>query len=529
MYEPFDNRNWLAPHDTGRDVVSEQLTRRAVAITIAVLSGLGVGVLALLLAGPQGTGRFLPFLPLALIALFLAVRYFEGAIVAVLLMSWSTVGSPAVAQGGSGGGEQRLFIVHIGLGLLLAIWLGRTLLAGRLEVYKTPVNAPMVCYFVLSAWSTLNSMLLPNTQVLLSSPKQYWQVNLLEILTRILAFGGVFLLANNLKGKYLKWAAWVLVIPGVVTFLNLVPFLPQARFIAFPHIWSMAILAAFTIADKTKWWVRVLCGGLTLTIFGLYFLKNTEWVSGWGGATAALAVLLFNVRPKLFWAGAAAVVLLVAVNFQYFYDKAYKDNFYGNGSTQYAERKGHMGTFENDRARMLRASFSYAAYFPLGIGLGNYRSYNKYFGRINVWNTTTFTSAHGTYAQTLTESGWPGFVAFMLILYASARALKAYWQALPPGWQKTYLSGTYAGVIGMFCASFNGDYLLPTYHNAGMISFGACVYTWYMIGISMAIARENGLDWDRLIGRTKTDRLIAPVYNRLDALPPVPNPGAENA
>jgi O-antigen ligase len=232
-----------------------------------------------------------------------------------------------------------------------------------------------------------------------------------------------------------------------------------------------------------------------------------------------LAVLTFTAQRKLFWAGVAVVAFVVGANFGYFYQKVYKDNFYGSGPTLDISRQGQMGTFENDRMRMLRASVRYASEFPLGIGLGNYRSYNKYFGRVNVWNTTTFTSAHGTYAQTLSETGWLGLICFLLLLYASARALRGYYRALPPGWEKTYLLGAYCGVIGVFCASFNGDYLFPTYHNGGIATFGACIYTWFMIGFGVAIARNAGLNWNQIIGRAAPEeRPVAPIYNRPDTL-----------
>ena len=50
-----------------------------------------------------------------------------------------------------------------------------------------------------------------------------------------------------------------------------------------------------------------------------------------------------------------------------------------------------------------------------------------------------------------------------------------------------------------------------------MGSFGACVYTWLLIGLSIAIARENGLVWSEVRERPALGKAlptIAPVYNR---------------
>lgn len=516
-YDPFDNRGG-AP---GRDVVSDDLQRRAVLVTAAVIGGLGVGVLTLLLAGPAGAGKFLLALVGGLVATAAVLRYPHHCLIGVLLLSWAALGTGAIAQGGSGGGAKRLYLSQVGPMLLISAWVLRSFLAGgRRELYRAPVVVPIFVYLALSTWSTVNGMLFPNEQVLLHGPKQFWQVNALEVLLRVLALGSVLLIANTLEGRLLKWAAWAVVVPGVVTFTGLLSFLPASSYLAFPQILAMAVLAAFAVdGGKRPWWVRALAGATALAIFGFYFLKGTEWVSGWFGGLVALAVVTFFGRRKLFWAGAAAVALLVVVNWGYFYQKVYSQNFYGSGPTRDAARRGQMGTFENDRTRMLRASVRYAGTFPLGIGLGNYRSYNKYFGRPEVWNTTTFTSAHGTYAQALSETGWPGLFALLLLLYASGRTLRQTQRALPPGWQKTYTLGAYGGVLGIFAASFNGDYLFPTYHNGGMGTFGACIYTWYMLGVCLAIARENGIDWDALAGRevAPAPRPVAPVYNRPDA------------
>ena len=45
-----------------------------------------------------------------------------------------------------------------------------------------------------------------------------------------------------------------------------------------------------------------------------------------------------------------------------------------------------------------------------------------------------------------------------------------------------------------FCSAFLGDYLFPTYHNGGMGSFGATIYTWMFLGVGLAIGREDRLE-----------------------------------
>jgi hypothetical protein len=114
-----------------------------------------------------------------------------------------------------------------------------------------------------------------------------------------------------------------------------------------------------------------------------------------------------------------------------------------------------------------------------------------------VWNTTQFSSAHGTYAQTLSETGWPGLITLLLFMAVTIRMLFGYWRVLPPGVTKTYLLGALGATCGIFVAAFNGDYIFPAYHNGGLGSFGATVYTFLLIGVAMAIAKEQSIVWTK--------------------------------
>jgi hypothetical protein len=529
--EPFLNGGghtppaYHAPH--APDLVSQDLQRRAILITLATLVGVASGVVSLLLAGPEGALQWLGFLVVAAAVLILLSRHFEAGIVAFLGVGWIAIGTPTLAQGGSGGGAQALKISQAGLLVLLGFWALRIFFRQRADLYRAPVNKAILVYLVVCIWSTLNGILFPNEFVLANGPKQYVQVNILEILIRILALGGLIMIANTLRGRTLKAAAVMVVVPGVLTFTGLLSFLPKSLYLAFPQILAMAVLAAVALTGQswTKPWVRVVCGVLSAAILGFYFIKGAEWVSGWLGALIAIGLICFNAKRKLFWAGVAVVAVIVMCNIPYFYNKIYKSNFYGAGPTTDRLRVGHTGTFTNDRTRMWEAAVRYANNFPLGIGLGNYRSYNKYFGRIDVWNTTTFTSAHGTYSQALSETGWLGLFAILWLVFTCGRMLRRYYLHLPPGWGKTFVLGAYGGAVGVFCASFNGDYLFPTYHNGGMGSFGACVYTWLLTGIAVAVAREYELDWATVSEREPDRVVVAPIYRHgPHAALPAPGP-----
>lgn len=513
--EPLDHPFANSSPPSSPDLISAELMRRwGTALAVGVV-GLSAGLLTIRLAGPDGSAlSWLTVLVAAIAGLLLLLRHFEVSVALFLGVCWIAVGTPAIAQGGSGGGSQRLMLSQIGLLALLGLWSLKLLFRQRIDLYRAPVNVPILLYLGVSIWSTLNSLLFPNMVIAEDGPKQYVQVNLLEMAIRVLGLGGLLMIGNTLQGRLLRFAAVMVLLPGLLTFTGLLKFLPTSAFLAFPQILAMAVCAAVALSGWGTVWMRRLAGMVAVAIFGWYFLKGTEWVSGWLGAGIALALITYQAQRKLFWAGFVVVCALIVVNFSYFYEKIYTDNFYRGGKMTATANIEGAGAFENDRSRMLRGATLYARHFPLGIGLGNYRSYNRYFGRPDVWNTTTFTSAHGTYTQTLSETGWPGLITFLLLLCASGRMLLRFYKAMPEGtWQRTYFLGAWGGVVGVFVTSFNGDYLFPTYHNGGMTSFGACAYTWFMIGIGIAIARDQGLSWDELAGRKKPeDVTIAPIY-----------------
>jgi hypothetical protein len=83
----------------------------------------------------------------------------------------------------------------------------------------------------------------------------------------------------------------------------------------------------------------------------------------------------------------------------------------------------------------------------------------------------------------------------LLFMAVTIRMLFGYWRVLPPGVTKTYLLGALGATCGIFVAAFNGDYIFPAYHNGGLGSFGATVYTFLLIGVAMAIAKEQSIVW----------------------------------
>lgn len=510
------------------DPVSEEMQHRAVLAVLTALFGLISGVFVLLAGGQEGSLAWVTVATLAAAGLFLVFRKFELSMVLFMAVAWIAIGTPSLARGGSGVGK-NIMLSQAGLVALLTVWLMRLLASQRFRLYRMPLNLPILIFLAVCVWSTINGILLPDARAMAFSPeKQFLQVNILELAIRFLALGAVLMIGNTLSGKMLRAAACMVALPGILTFTGLLPFIPASLYLAFPQIIAMSILAALVLTNQGPLWGRIGAGVVAVSIFGVYFLRGTVWLSGWMGALVSLAVMLFLVRRRVFWMGVAALMVGVLLNWGYFYQQIWVENF---------------ETVSSDRFKMLYAAFLYAANFPLGIGLGNYRTYNSYYGRPDVWNTTGYSSAHGTYAQALSETGWPGLIALLFLLGSAVYLLWRTYHRLEPGWQKSYVLATLGSFIGICFASFAGDYLFPAYHNGGMGSFGACVYLFLMLGVVVAIARENGLTWygeERVPEPVSEEKdaaaplVIAPVYNRpvkvfpaapeAAALPPGPRP-----
>ena len=492
---------FAAPEWGGGD--TDALSRRAAVIALALLSGLALGVFGLLVAGGPNREEAPLWLLVAAVGvagLTLIYKKFELGIVVFIGVCWIAVGTPSVATGGGGSG-QRLLVSQLGLAVLLLVWLTRMIVRQDFKLYPTPINRPIVVFLAFCAWSTVNGLLLRDPNVVEESYTQYWQVNVFEMSVRILCLVGIVMIGNTLRGRELRWAALAVLVPGIATFTGALPFLRSTAYFAFPQIVAMALLAGLVITGQGARWLRILGGALALAILVVYAIKGASWISGWLGAFTSLGLILFIRQRRLFYTGCVVVAFLVLLNWPVVYQKVYVENF---------------ESVSADRFTMLRGAVLYASHFPLGIGLGNYRAYQVYYGHRERWNTTAYSSAHGTYAQSLSETGWIGLILLLYLLFVIGRMLYRYYQALPEGFAKSYTLGALGGFVGISAASFAGDYLFPAYHNGGVGSFGSTVYTFLMIGVVVAMAREHGivLGETRERARAVEPVRVAPIYNR---------------
>lgn len=408
---------------------------------------------------------------------FLVSWQFEAALVVYALVAFMPWGqTPDLAVGGSGVGK-GVFVSEAMLGFLLIVWvckyLSSTLPKDRI---KSGFYVPIALYLAYSVINVTNSYIFWDPHV--SRIYQKTAVNVIEIGIRLLSAGAFIMFATTISNrKWLKWTTVFVMIPGLYNLVNALfggkiplaaPWWPLVALLPLGFCWSIALDSNITLGR------RMLCAALVAIAIFVILFKSIAWVSGWLGLLATLGAITYIKSKKLFMVCALLGLLVVVIAWP----------FLQKNVVESSQEEG-----DYDRFSMMAGAIKYATNFPLGVGFGNYRTYNSfYYG--HKWGTTTYTSAHGTYSQHLSEAGIPGLILFLAIPIAGFVWLyRNYKQMKHSDYSKTYLLAVLGQIAGIVVASSIGDYIMPTYHNGGLVMFSATVYSWIIWGLAVAHIR----------------------------------------
>jgi O-antigen ligase len=306
---------------------------------------------------------------------------------------------------------------------------------------------------------------------------QFRSVNMIEFGFRLLCAGGFVVMATSVSdAKWLKRIAVIILVPGLYNLFNSLiggriplaaPWWPLLVLLPASYFWAIAIEPK---SGRLKQAIGFAVIGIAVFVI---LVKNISWVSGWLGLGASLAAVTLVRNKRLFLVGLIAVVIVIVAYKPFFYEKVIVES-------------GKAGDY--DRFDLMRGAWKYATTFPLGVGPGNYRSYNTfYYGR--KWDTTAYTSAHGSYSQHLAEMGIPGLILFLAIPICGARWLFRRYRGMPDGFPRTLVVAVIGQIAGISFAAFIGDYIIPTYHNGGLMNFSSTVYSWLIWGLAVAAVR----------------------------------------
>jgi len=403
--------------------------------------------------------------------------HFEAVMVVYAMVAFVPWGrTPDLAVGGSGMGK-GLYVSQAMLGFLVVIWLIKYVFGSLAkDRIRTGFYVPLGLYLAYSVFNVLTSYLFWDYHVDIRN--QSLAVNVIDLALRFLSAGALVLVATTISSRgWLKAVTWALLIAGLYNTVNgalgFVPF--EAPWWPLLAILPAAYFCGLALDRGYPIWQRAF--GIAIVGVAIYtvFYGNISWVSGWMGLFAALfTVLMVRNRKAAFVAVLVTAIMLIA--FWPFVQKNVIENSRSEG--------------DFDRLALLEGSWKYATTFPLGIGIGNYRAYNSfYYGE--KWGTTQYGSAHGTYAQALAETGLPGLVLFLAVLACGFRWMLASYKRVE-GASRVYLAAALGQMVGIGTAAVVGDYIVPTYHNGGLVMFSTTIYTWLIWGLAVAHVRISG-------------------------------------
>lgn len=481
----------LAPIGAQRDPLATRIWTSWVSILIAVIVGLALGVTGLV-ASNAGTRAisWLGIASLGVAAMWIAIRRPQWPAVLLLTIGWIRIGTPGLTQGGSG--DIKGLYIGEGLALLAIIGMLAPLvrLRGKRAVPRS-IWIPMAIFMTISLWSVGHNSLFPDIHVNENSTlKPQPLVNLVELALRGMAMLalpiGIALVRKGHRDLLLNVLLTGGVLSLIISLSPLATYAPAFSVFGRAIAVGLAVYAAASVNFSVL--MRIISGGFAITCIVVSGIIGAEWVSGLVAVTLSAMLVMYRMQRTIFWWMIAIAGIIVVIRADNVVDRIYRPNFYAGGQMQWGTKTlgdRAPGMFENDRTRMLIAAVRYAEAFPLGVGPGNYRMVNQYYGRKDVWNTTQFTSAHGTLAQTLSETGWAGLIALITMITAILRCL---WKRSR---EDSVVMGIAAGCTAIAFASFLGDYLFPTYHNGGLAHFGSTIVFWLAAGIGIASPQQS--------------------------------------
>lgn len=473
MNEGMENRIGLNEGWTPERVA---FTSRQLGIIIA--TGIGVGIFAAVMQLYYVSALIGMLLLAGLVA-----WQFESTLALYALIAFIPFGrTPDIAIGGSGVGK-GLYVSEVMLAFLLAVWFLKYVW-GNLPKHRvsSAFYAPAGLYLLFCLINVWHSYLYWDSNV--SQRYQYSTVNFIELLLRFLSVGALIMMATSVRErKWLGWISLALMFAGAYNCFNAffrlnIP-ISASWWILLLFLPAGYMTAVMLDGDKALL-VRVAAVAVLVIFVYMAFVRHVSWVSGWLGLFVVIGAVSFLVNKKVFVALAAIGCIALAMSW----------SFVDVNVIAASEEEG-----DYDRFDLLRASVKYASTFPMGVGLGNYRTYNSFhYGE--KWDTTTYTSAHGSYAQHLSETGFPGAILFIGILFLGFRWIYLNYRELPRGPSKTFLLAALGQMAGISVSAFIGDYIVPTYHNGGIFTFSTTIYSWLIWGIAIAhvrISREEAL------------------------------------
>jgi len=291
----------------------------------------------------------------------------------------------------------------------------------------------------------------------------------------ISSIAALLLAAHLIKDtRWLQIIVWVFIslgalyILGRTLHLSFIDRVYQSGFVNGSMFWTwlIALTASQVIYNNNlSFRAKALLIGIGLLTFYVAIVQAYDWKSGWFPPLVALAVLLGTRFRKL---------VLLAVPFVFFAGSYIVLDLISSDSYSWGTRVD---------AWIIILTISRVSPV-LGMGFSNYYWYTPLFP-IRGWHVSF--NSHSQYVDLIAQTGYVGLLCFLWLFFEFCRSSWSLANKFPPGFEKAYSYGVFAGVIATLVAAFLVDWVLPFVYNIGLTGFRASILPWIFMGGLIAL------------------------------------------
>lgn len=363
-------------------------------------------------------------------------------------------------------------VISIGLvGVWLLTWL---VSKGREKPRPSPINTPVFLFVGVNVVAYLWSLAFrdPLLWIWPTFPLVQLAALTVNVLLPLLA---VMVVSKMKEVSWLERLTWTMIVMGA--FVVIVELLRLPLNILFFNgtrgLFAMWIgVLAYSMAlfdEKLPVWKRVLLFLLVAAWLYNNFARAAFWLSGWVPLVAGLVLVTFTRSKKLFLALSLVGILVIAIKFDYFYQRIYVANV----------EEGSSG-----RVSLWRTNFQLVTRHPLlGVGPAGYAIYYM------TYHPENSRSTHNNYFDVLSQTGFIGFGIFLwlfsvfLLIGNRTRLLLSGKRDFEEGFANATLAGGAAATVSMML----GDWVLPFAYNQTITGFDNAAYTWIFLGAMVSL------------------------------------------
>jgi O-antigen ligase len=425
---------------------------------ISYMSRRGITTLEWIFAGTLG----------ALIIIFFIYRYsrYEIGLLAIALAG----GLLNFITLPTGRGSRIVISLVIAI-CLTVLWLLQLLVSkGHESIRPSPIKKPTLIFIGVGTIAYFWSTLMRDPLVFVPSSFTIVQITAL-LVNSLLPFLALFVASVVSETRWLKLYTWAMLALGAFIIFSVLFKIPLDPLFNNGYrgvfaTWVCAIALAMALFnEELSLWKR---GFLILVVAGWFyqdFMLHADWYSGWLPMVVSIGAVLFFRSRKLFAIVSAAVIFIVVVNFNYFYQNVYVANYYGQGG--------------NQRFSLWQTNLQLVERHPLfGMGPAGYAVYYM------TYNPNDARSTHNNYFDVLAQTGIIGFGVFLWLMgtYVITGNRLRRVLAKHRNFEEAFAIATLAGCFGVLTAMMLGDWVLPFAYNQTISGFDNACFTWIFLG-----------------------------------------------